>query len=256
MKAKSASTWLRWAACFLAVGVSGVASAAIINTRHNLGSSQTITNANESSVTAEICVFCHTPHAASTTVTAPLWNKGTQNTSGYTLYNSSTMQATVGTPGAISLACLSCHDGTQAMDNVINAPGSGGYNQTGARFGGAANWTGTNQSGGFMTGLAALGTDLSNDHPIGMRYCGNATTGSAGCTDADFRSYTVAGSGGYVDRSGSSAGRDKTDMWIYNTGSGGLNVECASCHDPHSGNTTFLRVVNDNSAVCLACHIK
>ena len=33
--------------------------------------------------------------------------------------------------GSVSLACLSCHDGAQAMDNLINAPGSGGYDVTG-----------------------------------------------------------------------------------------------------------------------------
>ena len=31
---------------------------------------------------------------------------------------------------------------------------------------------------------------------------------------------------------------------------------CASCHDPHTTNTTFLRIENDNSDVCLACHTK
>lgn len=32
-------------------------------------------------------------------------------------------------------------------------------------------------------------------------------------------------------------------------------VECASCHDPHScSNPLFLRISNDRSALCLACH--
>ena len=32
-------------------------------------------------------------------------------------------------------------------------------------------------------------------------------------------------------------------------------VECASCHDPHScKNPLFLRISNDRSALCLACH--
>lgn len=35
----------------------------------------------------------------------------------------------------------------------------------------------------------------------------------------------------------------------------GEKVECASCHDPHScKNPLFLRVSNDRSALCLACH--
>lgn len=241
----------------LAMGALGVANAAIINTKHNLGSQQTITNANETTATAEICVFCHTPHAAGV-AKAPLWNKGLPSGS-YSMYSSSTMEAaTTGQPGGISLACLSCHDGTQAMDNVINAPGSGGYNSAGARMTGT--WSGTNQSGGQMTGLANLGKDLTNDHPIGIKYCGNAQTSGGSCTDPDFFSYVVSGSGGYVDRTmgtGLSAGvRDKGDMWLYNNGSGGLMVECASCHDPHSGNQTFLRASNSSSQVCLTCHNK
>ncbi len=32
-------------------------------------------------------------------------------------------------------------------------------------------------------------------------------------------------------------------------------VECASCHDPHScQNPLFLRISNDRSSLCLACH--
>ena len=37
----------------------------------------------------------------------------------------------------------------------------------------------------------------------------------------------------------------------------GPSVECASCHDPHRADTsTFLRIANAGSAVCLACHVK
>lgn len=262
MKTNSSATlarWVRYSACLLAFGVSGLAVAAIANTKHNLGSTQT--TGNETNATDEICVFCHTPHAANTNVAAPLWNKALPSGT-YTMYSSSTMEAsTAGQPGGISLACLSCHDGTQAMDNMINAPGSGGWNSAGARFGGAGNWSGSTQSGGFLnSGVAALGQDLTNDHPIGIAYCGNSTPGTPnGCTDGDFRTATknANNSGGYVDRSGSTAGRDKTDMWLYySSGSGFMQVECASCHDPHTGNATFLRTANTGSAVCLACHVK
>ena len=58
--------------------------------------------------------------------------------------------------------------------------------------------------------------------------------------------------------------RQKTDLILYNRASGtdidtlvGY-VECATCHDPHAGESqSFLRMgSNDNSQVCLACHIK
>ena len=57
--------------------------------------------------------------------------------------------------------------------------------------------------------------------------------------------------------------RQKTDMQLYTRSvaaiDGGASqpfVECASCHDPHTTNSTFLRVSNAGSAVCLACHTK
>jgi len=57
--------------------------------------------------------------------------------------------------------------------------------------------------------------------------------------------------------------RQKTDMQLYTRSVAAIDaganqpfVECASCHDPHSENNTFLRVSNDGSAVCLACHTK
>ncbi len=98
--------------------------------------------------TGEMCVVCHTPHNADTTVTdAPLWNHGVTTTN-FTLYSSSTLNATVGQPGGVSKLCLSCHDGTVALEN----------------FGGNTN--GTN----FAQGGALVGTDLSDDHPISITY--------------------------------------------------------------------------------------
>ena len=246
----------------LAMGAVNVANAAIASTKHNLGSTSSAGN-NQTNVTAEICVFCHTPHASNTNVKAPLWNKSLPGST-YTVYTSSTLDATSNAgPGGISLACLSCHDGAQAMDTVINAPGSGGYNSAGATMGAAGNWSGTRQTAGKLnaTTVALLGTDLTNDHPIGIPYCGNAQQGGsmANCTDGDFFTFSnnATGSGGYVNRSGSTAGKDKTDMYLYANAAGTmLMVECASCHDPHSGNVTFLRTANTGSAVCLTCHNK
>ena len=134
----------------------GLANAGIANTPHNLGSAGTGPNHITGTATAEICVFCHTPHGADTSAPAPLWNKQLPTSTTYTTYaslNSSTMNArfasdgTSGTAsiGSVSIACLSCHDGTQAMDNVINAPGSGGLDTTGGgvngRTGAAWAWT-------------------------------------------------------------------------------------------------------------------
>lgn len=256
------------------------ASAAIQNTKHNLGASNGNNTNFMTSGTTEICVFCHTPHASNTNVKAPLWNKPT-NGGSYTTYTtatSATIDGSVDMSG-VSLACLSCHDGTQAMDTMINKPGSGGYNAAGSTLGGT--WTGANQDGtGKMIGLANLGIDLTNDHPVGIQYCGGGiSTGSAStsaastgaCRDGDFNAPangTIAGTRvWWVDSSAGVTGtREKTDMILYaraptltgDATSGFFQpfVECASCHDPHSSNTTFLRIQNTQSAVCLTCHNK
>ncbi len=263
------------------LGAGNQALAGIANTKHNLGSTGAVAGQNKVSNTDEICVFCHTPHAADTTAPVPLWNKNLSSLGGYTTYatlNSNTLDGAMLTVGSVSLACLSCHDGTQAMDNIINAPGSGGYDATGGGANGLAwTWSGTRiDANGKMinaaTTLAMLGTDLSNDHPIGIRYCGggpNATTPTAACTDTDFKG---SGSGlqnatvnsnlvWWVDTSvGTSGQREKTDMILYSRSFSGTNapsVECASCHDPHTEtNATFLRVSNSGSGVCLSCHVK
>lgn len=212
----------------------------------------------------EICVYCHTPHAAASaaTVEAPLWNKPiVAPAGGYQTYDSTTIDGDILAVGSVSLACLTCHDGTQARDAVINAPGSGfGTSPLGAL-------------GTMPVGITNLGTDLTNDHPIGIQY-----GGFTGSVDPDFRTDTtpptnnleVATINGvqrwWVDTPGGTATqRDKSDIILYtrdNSGNpGGLTaepfVECASCHDPHNNaNGTFLRISNANSAVCLACHVK
>lgn len=230
----------------LAIGLSVIAqpaAAAITGSAHDLSSGLT---------TLEICVFCHTPHGANVDVPAPLWNKGT-TTSTYIPYTSSTMDGAANV-GSVSLACLSCHDGSQAVDNMINQPGSGGYNVGGvSAFGGST----------IGTAVSNLGSDLSNDHPIGMVYCGalsaddaaTNTVGVGGCLDDSFTATvaTDAASGRFWVDTDASGTYQKTDMPLYVDG----QVECATCHDPHTpDNGTFLRIANDGSAVCLACHDK
>jgi hypothetical protein len=174
------------------------------------------------------------------------------------------------------------------MDNIINAPGSGGVLVDGGGAGGRAyNW-GTSprvDPSGVMTGVAMLGVDLRDDHPIGIEYCGGGLSGSTAntspglaggppCNDVDFRrpfSATINTQPvWWVETGTSDSLRTRSDMILYNRGfAGGTGpaVECASCHDPHvsAGQAgpnstvaggTFLRISNDSSAVCLACHIK
>jgi predicted CXXCH cytochrome family protein len=275
------------ATALLAIGLAAVmpmAQASISNTKHNLGS--TGVGVNKFSGTGEICVFCHTPHGANTTAAVPLWNRTMSLPATYTTYNSlgtSSLDGATAPVGSVSLACLSCHDGTQAMNVMINTPGSGAAALTGT-------WTGANQTDGKIgAGLITnIGADLKNDHPVGMQYGGGPKSGTvpdAGTTydntlfrDADFKATKSAVLNGqsvwWVDTTaGTTGSREKTDMQLYTrVGSDSVNrdgslntgaltgaqpfVECASCHDPHTENTTFLRIDNSGSAVCLACHTK
>ena len=198
--------------------VAQIAKAGIATTKHNLASSSS--NTIKSNNTDDICVFCHTPHAGSSA--APLWNRANP-TGTFTMYTSpsGTLDMTINAaPLTVSLACLSCHDGATAINNVTNAPGSG--------LSGTA-ITMANGVTVMPAGVTNLGTDLSNDHPISITY--NTTLDTA----------FVAIANGKVG-----------GLPLY-----GSKVECASCHDVHGGAAQpFLRVSNAASALCLKCHIK
>ena len=268
----------------------------IVNTRHNLTQSPIGAGAINMNPFrndyGEICVYCHTPHGANTVVDLPLWNR-TINTSSYTTYDTlgtSSLTSTVNQPGISSLACLSCHDGTLGVDSIINMPGSGGYSaaqQTVQNDAFLNQWTnsagpdasvhvglnGVNEAAGCLAchssdaGIVgagatdfkafAIGTDLTNDHPVGI----DLPVSGAG-TDFNVPTGVRAGIRWF---DGDGDGRpDKDEIRFYDTGSG-PRVECASCHDPHgvttSGfggtiNVSFLRVSNQGSSVCLTCHVK
>lgn len=272
----------------------------IVNSRHNMRQS-TLTNlagggammTGSRNDYGEVCVYCHTPHAAESSGKAPLWNRNLPAAGSFTTYttlNSTTMTQTVNAPGGASLPCLSCHDGTQATDAILNMPGSGGYN-TNPNEAVLDSW---NPAISGMPGLAsnnhlklsatidgqsclschnpagfanavdfkvfAIGTDLRNDHPVGVTF----PTANGGTTDwktpggsRTSGSFTTK----FFDENGN--GRmDKGDIRLYDSGNG-ASVECASCHDPHgvpgvggTFNPTFLRKTNSASAVCLTCHAK
>jgi hypothetical protein len=159
----------------------------IADSWHNLGSGNIKsttpnggTPSNHSNDTAEVCVFCHTPHGGDNSASVPLWNRqlGLSGTATYKRYSdlgTSTFDASEAPVGSVTIACLSCHDGTQAIDSVLNAPGSGGWTGTAARLG--TNFGGADQANGQLAPTASgvvqnLGTDLSNDHPVSMQYAG------------------------------------------------------------------------------------
>ncbi len=134
--------------------------------------------------TSEICVFCHTPHGASTTgggFKAPIWNRNLdyQATRTYQLYDQvwsfsfeGALNDAVGQrPTGYSRLCLSCHDGTVALGNLINAPGSGGYKGNIPMTGNLGPGSTIPPGSGDLTGdTRRLGLDLRNDHPISFKF--------------------------------------------------------------------------------------
>jgi len=295
----SVATAVVLGATLVATGAFASIAGSIVNTRHNLGSTGQGPNTAGANDTAEICIFCHTPHGGSTTdaqgrpVAVPLWNKQltTATFSTYDQLGTSTLDAAVGSIGSISLACLTCHDGTQAIDNIINAPGSGGFNANGGGVDGLGwAWASVDSSldgtgklvnsvdvGG--ANIWAIGTDLTNDHPVSMQYGGggysfptnpngNAFTSIGPTRDMDFvPAMNIAGTSRWYienrDMADGSPGAesqmgvlDKWDLKLYSrdtsletaspnssfTGEWEPFVECGSCHDPHFQTTTFLRM--------------
>jgi len=192
--------------------IAGVAfGATIVSSKHDMRSYVS------GETTTQVCVFCHVPHNANTSL-GPLWNH-TDTAATFGVYTSSTLNGAMGQPAGVSRACLSCHDGTVAVNSLIQAPKDG--------------TAGTLIS---ISGAALLGTDLSNDHPVSITYRDDLDTGLRAKTTS-----TVAGPSWTAQLYGSTP----------------YTVECASCHAVHDPTVTpFLRIANTNSQMCTTCHLK
>jgi predicted CXXCH cytochrome family protein len=176
----------------------------------------------------QICVVCHAPHNANTAVTdAPLWNHAV-TTATFTPYSSPTLNATAsngGQPAGTSKLCLSCHDGTVAVDS----------------YGGTTGLT-------LISGAERLGTNLSDDHPISIVYDAALATIDGGLYNPATTNVTIG-----------SGTRTRTGTIAALMLPGG-SLQCASCHDVHNtyvaGSSDLLKVASAGSALCLTCHNK
>ena len=200
-----------WAGFVAAVGLlaSNMALAQITGTAHDFS--------GDGFSGGEICVVCHAPHNNIANVAgAPLWNHEV-TVATFTVYTSDSLDATdITQPDGQSKLCLSCHDGTVAVDN----------------FGGTTDGT------TFVTGGALLDTNLGNDHPISFTYDSTLATLDGGLEDP---STANSGLGSTID----------ADMLF----GGSLEcASCHDVHDNTIG--PFLRISNAGSALCLTCHIK
>jgi predicted CXXCH cytochrome family protein len=208
------------------------------------------------------CEFCHTPHGTVANREAPLWNLG-QTKALYQIYTSPTLDVdTSAGPNGVSLTCLSCHDGTLAPDVLRNINGSSGFlNGMPAENGAGTSHNENSGNSTPVTGIANLGMDLRNDHPISIHY-EDARSPSANRADgrAGFRSVIVDGTKKCVARPDVTSCSDPEALPLSSAIPGGPPdyVQCTSCHDPHQNPDmpTFLRKPNNGSSLCLTCHIK
>ncbi len=262
--------WLR-VVLLLAIGALSIPFARaerqskVSETKHNLSTSSADGN-TKSGTESQICVFCHTPHGANTTNVSPLWNRATSGAT-YNAYSSESLDARfvlasnwLGQPLGSSKLCLSCHDGTIALGNVVNAPGAG----AGSAISVAGSTTttmpaGTNTDGASpaQSGYTRLiGSDLRNDHPISITYDSTLAardgelrvpnaqqqiTGLAQNSNHPLVGPRAPGQGSGIGNSAASSGLYGTKstrpvLPLENTtgaGSGTGQVQCTTCHDPH-----------------------
>ena len=208
-----------------------------------------------------VCSPCHQAHtpihsgAAGSLVQLPipLWNHDT-STGPWQMYNTnkvlaSTMKATpAATPQGPSLACLSCHDGTVA----INAyGGASAANRTPAETIGAAG--------------PQIGPDLTHTHPISFTYDANLVgTGpnqDRWLFNPDTTQVLQPDSGVFVP------GNNMTITGFLL--SKNHQLECISCHDVHNqegspfnlaSNPKLVKIVGTQagkgSLLCRSCHNK
>lgn len=246
----------------------GMAFSTILGSKHDLGS-LTGGNTFQSTNETEVCIFCHTPHQAVVTDSAgnrlPLWNRSiARNDAGgaggpFSVYSSSTLNATVGQPSGLTLLCMSCHDGVTAINSLINYSRvnpilmKSGYDQIGDIYfpqGGVA-YPGANIGGaipassvpypqtyapyGGVNNVTQDTKRIDDDHPVSFTF-------NAALATADGALQLPAAN-------------DPIKLFAG-------KMECATCHDPHEegtlagGDYPFLRKSNVESAICTTCHLK
>lgn len=178
--------------------------------KHNLSSSNTTVNyrAQDNPLddrSRQVCVFCHTPHGS--TSQGPLWNRrdttrtfGRYSSSSLVIRRSTTTAAKYGEPNGSSRLCLSCHDGVNALGDLVSGP---------------ANRVRMVGNQDFITGVAQFTQDKvkKGHHPVSFVYDANVVAAiSAAKTQV----------GWHVPPTLAEVKLDRQNR-----------MQCNSCHDPH-----------------------
>jgi len=215
----------RLGSALLAFGAASVLSATSANGQI-VGSAHDFSNAGWSR--NQICLPCHTPHNA---MTVDINGYGTDRLWNHSLPSEGQVYTTKDGDlprndalDAYSILCMGCHDGTVALDSF---GGVGGSN--------------------FIFGSELIGTDLTNDHPVGGTAVWNpAHEGTRYNPRTTWENQTFGNS------------RMGTLKEMEVEGVVQSVISCATCHEPHrrGGHDDLLRISNTSSQMCLACHIK
>lgn len=243
----------------------------------------------------EICKPCHTPHNADVSLTGRIWahtlstatykyhgGTGTSPTNdGSTRMDPATANVTqTGMDNATRL-CLSCHDGTVALDSFKGKVGG---------FGSTSIDTLKSADGSYNPNLGGTGAqpDLSNDHPVGYSAKYDEWAGITFTTNPD-GSVTQSGeyrykpinnvlnvkklklavsTNAYSTNPNVQAGRT-TGVNPYGaypvggttTTNNYYSVSCVTCHNVHNNGGApeergLLQISNNASDLCLSCHNK
>lgn len=174
-----------------------------------------------------VCVYCHAPHG--TGGQRPLWNRRLPS-GPYRMYEGPLDMIADPQPTGVSRLCLSCHDGTIGLDDVLVRPA--GYTGPGPRRETIERCTSCHNGGSPAGGISWENVwfrpdDLRKQHPISVRY--DATR------DPGFLPASSVEAAGLVLEDG--------------------RVQCATCHEPHTARyRPFLRIPNTGGSLCAVCH--
>jgi len=211
-------------------------------TLHNLARGQNI----EITDARQICVFCHTPTDNDhTDAMKPQWQPSAPEDQTFIMFDdigqiASGREAV----GSQSIACLSCHDSSQAFGI------SGG-----------------SQDHPFAVPYRGALTAEQRQHALeeATREGRLANPGRMVKFNAEFREATRGVVDNrpvwWVSKGAPSAQRGRLDVPLYvrldpSDQTEVPFVECSSCHDPHNVRPHFLRTETAASDLCMTCHIK
>ncbi len=204
---------------------------------------------------SDVCVFCHTPDISTTLTVSgtgadktPAWQPSADVNKEFVLYDDiGRMGLSKLSVGSQSIACLSCHDGTQALS----------VNRTSFDHPFGVPYRGAIKNNATLQSMNRPGTTAPSSLPFVAAKALVALDDFRDVSQGIIENRPVF----WVSRNAFSTRRTRADLPVYARQRDEFDqaipyIECSSCHDPHSENPLFLRTSNDGSQLCLTCHIK